>query len=228
MHKDSASCHHGPPVTSPVPLEARAYYTGEEIHLELRWEDPTENRSPRTWERSGEGWRLGDEDEDGVAVIWSRVAGPFGCQEACHMSDFSLRQGELVDLRAMRMAEAGEWEEAWVWKASQGSRAMVLDTRGFITVEEGEIFRTLNSTVAADTSLPPEARRAGTFGSDDMPRTAARDDGRGDTPAYLYAGRDGGGGLAARAERSGKWWRVVFSRRLDEGEGRQRRSVARC
>jgi hypothetical protein len=225
VHKGSASCHHGPPVTDPIFLEARAYYTVNEIFLEVRWEDPTVNTDARLWEKTGEGWNLGDDDEDGVAILWSRVAGPFGCQEACHMTDFSLRQGELVDLRAMRMADAGQWEEAWVWKAAQGSRALVLDASGFTTAEGGKTFRVQNSALAADTSLPPEARRAGTFGPDDSPRISAEDEGgakgAGTAPAYLYTGDDGDGGLTASPERVGKLWRVVFSRSLEEGERRQ-------
>jgi hypothetical protein len=220
VHEGSASCHHGPPITDPVYLEARAYYTVEELYLEIQWEDPTPDSDSRVWKRTGEGWQLSDEDEDGVAVIWSRVAGPFGCQEACHMSDFSLRRGELVDLRAMRMAEKWEWEEAWLWKAARGSRALILDSSGFTTAGEGKTYRTLNSRVAADTSLPPEARRAGTFGPDDAPRVL-EGEGIGTAPAYLYAGGDGGGGLTARPERRGKSWRVVFSRRLEAGEERQ-------
>jgi hypothetical protein len=225
VHKGSASCHHGPPITDPVFLEARAYYTPGELYLEVRWEDPTPDTVPRLWKRSAEGWRLDEDDEDGVAVIWSRVAGPFGCQEACHMSEFSLRGGELVDLRAMRMAEMGQWEEAWVWKASQGSQALVLGSEGFATAEGGDIYRTPNSTVAADSSLSPEARRAGTFGPDDFPRVTGKDPAsteRAETaPAYIYAGGNGGGGLTARPERRGKTWRVVFARRLEAGEKRQ-------
>jgi hypothetical protein len=225
IHEGSASCHHGPPITDPVLLEARAYYTGEEIFLEFQWEDPTPDSSPRRWERGVEGWQLGDGDEDGIAVIWSRVAGPFGCQEACHMSDFSLRQGEVVDLRAMRLAREGEWEEAWVWKAAQGSRALILDHTGFKVTGEGEIYRTLNSVVAADGSLPPEARRAGTFGPSDVPLVVGEqvdvEEGGDIAAAFLYAGEDGGGGLTARAERRGRRWRVVFSRPLEAGEGRQ-------
>jgi len=225
VHGASASCHHGPPITDPVFLEARASYTDGEIHLEIRWEDPTADTLPRMWERSGDDWRLGESDEDGVAVIWSRVAGPFGCQEACHMSDFSLRGGELVDLRAMRMAGEGEWEEAWVWKATQGSQALILGSEGFATAEGGEIYRRLNSTVAVDSSLREETRRAGTFGPGDSPLLDSAADplpeGAGEAPAYLYAGRDGGGGLTARGERRDGRWRVTFTRELEAGGKRQ-------
>ena len=225
VHVGSASCHHGPPITDTVRVQARSYHTGRELHLELRWEDPTEDRLPLAWEKGGEDWSLGKDDEDGIALIWSRVAGPFGCQEACHMSDFALRGGEVIDLRSMRMAREGEWEEAWVWKAAQGARALVLTDEGFTTAVEGTIFRSLNSAIAADSSLSPEARRAGTFGPGDRPLVDGQERAvSGESlsaPAYLYTGREGGGGLTARAERKGKGWRVVFTRRFDAGEGRQ-------
>jgi len=142
------------------------------------------------------------------------------------MSDFSLRQGEVVDLRGMRMARAGEWEEAWIWKAAQGSRALILDSSGFTTAGgERVTYRRLNSTVAADTSLPAEARRAGTFGPGDSPGVIGNDGGNaeeyGTAPAYLYDGEDGGGGLTAHSERRGRGWRVVFSRGLEAREERQ-------
>ena len=109
------------------------------------------------------------------------------------MSDFSLRGGELVDLRAMRMAKEGESEEAWVWKAAQGSRALILDSSGFTAAGERKTYRTLNSAVAADGSLPPEARRAGTFGSDDFPGVVGEEGGVTEgvetAPAYLLRRR---------------------------------------
>jgi len=128
----------------------------------------------------------------------------------------------------MRMAEQGVWEEARVWKASRGSQALIRGREGFTTAVGGvggEIYRTPNSAVAADRSLSPEARRAGTFGPDDLPRVAGKDGGVEEgvemAPAYIYAGGDGGGGLTARPERRGKSWRVVFSRRLEAGKERQ-------
>jgi hypothetical protein len=226
VHAGSASCHHGPPITSPVHLEARAFYTGRDLQVEIAWEDPTEDRRPRAWERGGAGWRLGGGDQDGVAIIWTRAAGAFGCQEACHMSDFSLRQGELVDLRAMVVPEGQEREETWVWKPAQGAQALLLGPRGFETIDGGERYRTLNSTVANDAALRPEASRAGTFGPDDRPLAGADrgplPPGADTAPADFYAGGDGEGGLTAVASRTGRGWRVVFRRRLDLGAGRQR------
>lgn len=141
------------------------------------------------------------------------------------MGDFSLRQGELIDLRSMRMAEEGEWEEAWFWKASQGAQALILGHEGFMPAGERRTFRSLNSAVAADESLKEEVRRAGTFGAGDYPlvdeggsplaKTAVS------APAYLYGKGKGRGGLSARSERRDGRWRVVFSRALEMGEGRQ-------
>jgi hypothetical protein len=222
VHLGSASCHHGPPITSPVPAQARAFYTDRQLFVDVRWEDSTEDATPRSWTRGPEGWRLGDADEDGVAIIWSRTAGPFGCQEACHMRDFAIRQGEVVDLRAMFIDGEGNQEETWVWKPSQGAQALTLGPRGFLTAR-GETYRTLNSTAAYDVSLTPEARRAGTFGPADSPGSDA--DGRPlppgaeSVPAYRYASGDGG--RAAAARRTGRGWRVVFSRALEAGPGRQ-------
>ncbi len=225
VHKVAASCHHGPPVTNPVQLQVRAYYDQRELFVEVGWRDPTEDRAPRSWEKGDGGWRLGEQDEDGLAILWSRGSGRFGCQEACHMSDFAVREGTVIDLRAMRLADPGASEEAWVWKASTGARELQLGSRGFTTVPGGEVFRTLNSAAATDESLRPGARRAAAFGPGDRP---LRDAAWGplppqatQAPAYLYAPAAGGGLLAARAQRDARGWRVVFSRPLDAGPGRQ-------
>jgi hypothetical protein len=224
VHLGSASCHHGPPITSPVPAQARAFYTDRELFVDVRWEDPTEDTLPKAWRRGPAGWRQEEGDEDGVAILWSRTAGPFGCQEACHMRDFAIRQGELVDQRAMFLVEQGGWEETWVWKPSQGAQALTLGPRGFVT-SRGEVYRTLNSVVAFDPALSPEARRAGTFGAEDRPLSGPGGrplaPGAASAPAYRYAGSAGDGGLTAAAERTARGWRVVFTRARDAGSGRQ-------
>ena len=222
VHLGSASCHHGPPITSPVPVEVRAFYTDRELYLDVRWDDSTEDRAPKAWRRGPAGWHLDQGDQDGVAILWSRTAGPFGCQEACHMRDFSIRQGELVDQRSMFLVEERGWEETWAWKPAQGAQALTLGARGFLTTG-GETYRTLNSTTAFDSSLTPEARRAGTFGPTDSPGSDAEGrplpPGAGSAPAYRYAGGDGG--LTAVARRTARGWRVVFCRALQAGPGRQ-------
>lgn len=140
------------------------------------------------------------------------------------MRDFAIRQGELVDQRAMFLVNPGDWEETWIWKPSQGAQALTLGPQGFLT-SRGEVYRTLNSAVAQDLTLPPEARRAGTFGPEDRPLTDAAGNplppAAAGAPAYRYAENAGGGGLSAVAERTGRGWRVVFSRALDAGPGRQ-------
>jgi hypothetical protein len=204
-----------------VPAEARAFYTDRELFLDVRWEDPTEDTVPKAWERGPAGWRLGGSDEDGIAILWSRASGPFGCQEACHMRDFAIRQGELVDQRAMFLVNEGDWEETWIWKPSQGGQA----SRGRRVSDEREVYRTLNSAAAFDPTLTPEARRAGTFGPDDRPLGDAAGrplpTGAASAPAYRYARDPGGGGLTAVAERTRRGWRVVFTRTLEAGPGRQ-------
>jgi hypothetical protein len=224
VHLGSASCHHGPPISSPVPGEARAFYTDRALFLDVRWEDPTEDTAPKAWEKGPAGWRLGEGDEDGIAILWSRTAGPFGCQEACHMRDFSIRQGELVDERAMFLVNEGDWEETWIWKPSQGAQALTLGPRGFLT-SGGETYRTLNSATAFDATLTPEARRAGTFGPEDRPLSDAAGHPLASAatraPAYRYAANADGGGLTAVAERTRRGWRVVFTRALETGARRQ-------
>jgi hypothetical protein len=224
VHLGSASCHHGPPITSPVPAEARAFYTDRALFVDVRWEDSTEDTAPKAWEKGPAGWRLRESDEDGIAILWSRTAGPFGCQEACHMRDFAIRQGELVDERAMFLADAGAWEETWIWKPAQGAQALTLGPQGFLT-SGGEVYRTLNSAAAFDTTLTPEARRAATFGPDDRPLSDTDGlplpAGAASAPGYRYARNPGGGGLTAVAERTRRGWRVVFTRALEAGPGRQ-------
>lgn len=222
VHGASASCHHGPPVTHPVPVDLRAWYTGEALWVDVRWEDPTADTRPRSWRRAGGGWQVDPDDEDGVAIIWSRGAGRFGCQEACHQSDFTVRGGSLVDLRSMYLAVEGAREEAWLWKPSLGGRELFIGRDGF-TTPAGEPYRAVNSRVAQDAALGPEARRARTYGEEDAPLTDAA--GRPATavlqeaPAVRWAPA-GGSLVAARAERTRRGWRVVFTRPLAPGEGR--------
>ncbi|MHB8834599.1 MAG: ethylbenzene dehydrogenase-related protein [Candidatus Methylomirabilia bacterium] len=222
VHGASASCHHGPPVTHPTPVQLRAYHTLENLYLDVRWEDTTEDRLPRSWKRTTDGWEIAPDDEDGVAIIWSRGSGRFGCQEACHQSDFTVRGGSLVDVRSMFLAEEGAREEAWVWKPSLGGRQLRIDRAGF-TTPGGEPYSTLNSRAAHDPALGPEARRAGMFGKQDAPLT----DDAGNlvtavthsAPASRWAPAGVENRVAARAERWRRGWRVVFTRPLAAGEG---------
>jgi hypothetical protein len=220
VHGASASCHHGPPVTHPTPVELRAYRTDRDLYLEVRWEDATADRAPRSWKRTGAGWDIALDDEDGIAVIWSRGEGRYGCQEACHQSDFTVRGGSLVDVRSMFLAEEGVREEAWVWKPSLGGRQLLVDRSGFVT-PDGAPYRTVNSRVLSDARLGPEARRAGLFGKEDAPLTDA---GGGplaaavSAPANRWAPAGAGNRVTATGERWRRGWRVVFTRSLAPGE----------
>jgi hypothetical protein len=222
VHGASASCHHGPPVTHPTPVQLRAYYTGENLYLDVRWEDATEDRLPRSWKRTPDGWEIAPDDEDGVAILWSRGSGRFGCQEACHQSDFAVRGGSLVDVRSMFLAKEGAREEAWVWKPSLGGRQLLIDRTGFLT-PAGVPYSAVNSRVANNQALGPEARRAGMFGKQDAPLT----DGEGNpvsaatpaAPASRWAPAGGENRVTARAERWRRGWRVVFTRPLAAGGG---------
>ena len=120
----------------------------------MRWEDPTADRAPRSWRaRAPAGWEIAPDDEDGVAILWSRGAGRFGCQEACHQSDFAVRSGSLVDVRSMFLADEGAREEAWVWKPSLGGRRRCCSgAQGFVTPPASPTA-TLNSRAAHDASL---------------------------------------------------------------------------
>jgi hypothetical protein len=212
-------------VTHPITVEARAWYTPERLWLDLRWEDATADRAPRSWRRAaaGQGWEIAPDDEDGVAVIWTRVGGRFGCQEACHQADFAVQSGSLVDVRAMFTAEGAPREEAWVWKPSLGGRELFLEHGGFVT-PAGEPYRVVNSRAAADITLGPEARRARIFGKDDGPVADASGRPVTDAVTGVSAARwaePGGGLVDARAERTRRGWRVVFSRPLAAGEGRE-------
>ena len=222
VHGASASCHHGPPVTHPTPVQLRAYATERDLYLDVRWEDTTADRTPRSWKRTAGGWEIAPDDEDGVAILWSNGTGRFGCQEACHQSDFTVRSGSLVDVRAMFLAEEGVREEAWVWKPSLGGRQLLVDRKGFAT-PGGAPYSTVNSRVAHDAVLGPEARRAGMFGKQDAPLT----DGEGNpvtaatiaAPASRWAPAGAENRVMARAQRWRRGWRVLFTRPLVSGEG---------
>jgi hypothetical protein len=224
VHGASASCHHGPPVTHPVPVEVRSWYTPERVWIDVRWDDPSADRAPRAWRRAAAGgrWEIAPDDEDGVALLWNRTGGRYGCQEACHQRDFTVRSGSLVDVRSMFAAEGAPREEAWVWKPSLGARELFLERTGF-TTPSGEPYARINSRAAADPALGAESRRARTFAPGDEPLT----DGAGrpvagaalEAPATPWA-PSGGGAVDARAERTRRGWRVVFSRALAPGGGR--------
>jgi hypothetical protein len=222
VHGASPSCHHGPPVTHPTPVQLRSYYTDRDLYLDVRWEDATADRTPRSWTRTGGGWEIAPDDEDGVAILWSSGLGRFGCQEACHQSDFAVRGGSLVDVRSMFLAQEGVLEEVWVWKPSLGGRQLSIDRTGFKT-PAGAPYSTVNSQIAHDEALSPEARRAGMFGKQDAPLT----DGEGKpltpaarmAPASRWAPAEAGNRVTARAERWRRGWRVVFTQPLADGTG---------
>ncbi len=222
VHGASASCHHGPPVTHPTPVQLRAYHTAADLYLDVRWEDATADLVPRSWKRTDGGWEIAPDDEDGVAILWSSGAGRFGCQAACHQSDFAVRGGSLVDVRSMFLAEEGVREEAWVWKPSLGGRQLLIDRTGFVT-PGGAPYSAVNSRLAHDAALGPEARRAGMFGKQDAPVT----DGEGrpvtaatrTAPASRWAPAGEENRVTARAERWRRGWRVVFTRPLAPGDG---------
>jgi hypothetical protein len=220
VHGASASCHHGPPVTHPTLVQLRAYYTDRDLYLDVRWEDATADTTPRSWKRDPGGWEIAPDDEDGVAILWSAGDGRFGCQEACHQSDFTVRGGSLVDLRSMFLAQEGTREEAWVWKPSLGGRRLLIGPTGF-TTPAGAPYSSVNSRVAHDPGLGPEARRAGMFGKQDAPLTDAEGNpvaaGTRSAPASRWAPAGPDNRLTARAERWRRGWRVLFTQPLPAG-----------
>jgi len=125
-------------------------------------------------------------------------------------------------VRSMFLAEEGAREEAWIWKPSLGGRRLLIDRTGFVT-PAGVPYRTVNSRVANDEVLGPEARRAGMFGRQDAPAT----DGSGNpvtpatrsAPANRWAAAGTTNRVTAHAERWRRGWRVVFTRPLAAGEG---------
>ena len=82
----------------------------------------------------------------------------------------------------------------------------------------------MNSRAAADTSLGIEARHARTFAQGDAPATDAAGGpltaASREAPAVRW-GPPGGSLVEARAGRTRRGWRVVFSRPLAPGAGRE-------
>lgn len=119
VHKATASCHHGTQA-SPVPVEIRAYHTGERLFLRFVWADPTPDLGP-SWEWDGAGWRAGGPAQDGLGVLWGESPGAFSCARACHLEDWRMAGPRAIADYRMA-APAGEPPlDFWIWRPGRGT-----------------------------------------------------------------------------------------------------------
>ncbi len=118
VHRNTASCHHGPAQKSTFPLWLRAYYDERHLYLRLCWPDQTRDRESRRWVRRGGAWHLEGEEGDGVALVFPQDAGPaFTCAVICHLDDWNMAEGRFQESARMRFMERGK-ADLWLWRAS--------------------------------------------------------------------------------------------------------------
>lgn len=170
VHTSTASCHHGSRVPEPVPVEIRAFYTDQELFLQLSWEDATRDQSMRDWQFDGKKWQNTGQFEDGFGLLWDAKGKfhNFSCSYACHISDFGVNQDSFHASNKMRMANEDSWLDLWNWKAARTAKLgfaddRYLDFEGMHGDTPGELF-TENSTahVTGRSDLQP-------FSADDAP-----------------------------------------------------------
>lgn len=225
VHRNSASCHHGPGGAVTVPVWARAYHDDRNIYLRITWSDLTDDREARSWVREKDGWAVRGSEGDGMSLVFPLQPGAFSCSMACHLDDFRMagdRFEEGARMRFNRPAAA----DLWMWRNSEAAATdLYMDDKGIWPDAGGGSIRRPNSRMAAfPDAFPgddPQLGRADApyIGADGKPLPEKWDPPVGTAlPAYLplpEAVARGNIRTAARYRRG--LWEVTLTRPLDTG-----------
>ena len=134
-HRSTAACHHGALTTSPVRVRLMALYSKEDLYIKAQWPDDTLDDDLGVWVADNSGWIPSPEVDDGIAILW----GPegeraFDCQNACHMNDVDIFDGNTEKQMKM-MHDAGGILDLWRFRAALSepfgtADDMVVDSSG--------------------------------------------------------------------------------------------------
>jgi hypothetical protein len=222
VHRNTASCHHGPAQKVEVAAWIRAFYDDRRIYLRVTWGDLTADREGRRWVARGGDWRLEGDEGDGVALAFPLESGAgFSCASLCHLDDWQMRGGRFQESARMR-TEGGKQADIWLWRASgAAAREVTLDGAGFRRRDGGLGLRLANSRrerILQEGGLPDQPDGPLENGGGSPPGGAPP---AGEAPAYLPLPGGGGGGTMHTDERyRDGLWEVTFSRLLDTGDPR--------
>lgn len=147
VHTSTASCHHGSRVPEPVAVDVRAFYTDNDIFLQLSWDDATRDQTMQDWLFDGKKWQNTGQLEDGFGLLWDAKGqfNNFSCSYACHISDFGVNQDSFHASNKMRMAKENSWLDLWNWKAARTAPLgfaddRYLDSKGMHGDTPGDLF----------------------------------------------------------------------------------------
>ncbi len=225
VHRNSASCHHGPGGGVTVPVWARAYHDGRNLYLRLTWTDLTDDLESRHWVREQGGWKVEGNEGDGVSLVFPMDGGAFSCAMTCHLDDFRMAGDHFEESARMRFNRPAT-ADLWMWRNSEAAVVdLYMDDRGIKPDEGGEQIRRPNSRMAAfPDEFPgddPILGRADSpyVGADDKPLPENWSPPPGtELPAYLPLQDElarGNMRTAARYRRG--LWEVTLTRPLDTG-----------
>jgi hypothetical protein len=146
VHTSSQSCHHQRPEAPPVRISLKAYYTDEEIFLRVAWSDQTRDDRMFEYYYADSKWNVSNKLEDGLGIMWDMSEGhsPFNCSIACHTTDWSLKDYNLIS--KFKMGTKGDDEaDLWNWKAFRTNTYNFADdkfinTKGIIPDTPSKIY----------------------------------------------------------------------------------------
>lgn len=207
-HRSTAACHHGPQKSRPVRVRLMALYSEKNLFLKAQWVDDTMDDDLGVWTRQDGIWVPRPGVDDGIAIIWGAQSdGAFSCRSACHMAETDIFDGDTE--RRMTMMHTGEgildlWRFRSAVTAPFGlADDMFIDRSGKRGDEEQTLVRDNRPE-----DLPDQSSDRG--GEKQFPYYSVM-------PPY---------GMESDVKVVSGWergvWTVLFQRRLDSGDIRDR------
>jgi hypothetical protein len=222
VHRNSASCHHGPSAVSAFPVWLRAYHDARNLYLRLSWPDETADLPTRHWAWSGGSWRQFGGDGDGLALVFPAGGdAAFSCSLVCHLDDYTVSGGRFQESARMHWKADG-MADLWLWRAGEGPRDLFLDRDGIRRDADGEPVRRGNSLAESSGGIPPEGGDGPVADAGGRPLPAGFRPVEGQVlPAWLPLSAPGEGStMTARERRRDGLWEITFVRPLDTGDPR--------